>query len=487
LTTVIRDREVLEELRGALSRRIGQPRYQLWFMNRTRLTHEDGVLIVGVPNHFYQEWLREKFGEDVRAAAVSVFGQCRAVRFAIDAELFQEARRQEGGPERAESAVRGPQAGDLRSKGEGLVDLPMQAERPGTTGRRLGDRASNRRWRQLVDFVVGPCNRVAHASAVSVVDSPDEGPNPLVLFGPVGCGKTHLLEGICAGLRSAWPDRLVCFVTAEEFTNRFVHAVRLGKLSAFRKQFRDCDALLFDDLHFLANKRATQEEFLHTLNALQAEERLVVAASDCHPRFTDQFLPELADRLLGGAAWGLTLPDEPTRLNLLRAKSARSQFMVADEILAFMARTLRGNVRELEGAIHTLRHYAQVQGRMPDLPMAHEALADFLRHSVHLVQLSDIMRVLCQTLGLDATALLSKKRGWVYSHPRMLAMYLARKHTGATYTEIGRQFGGRNHSTSVAAEKKVRQWLQEDVCLTLGERKFRVRELIERFERELLR
>src|SRR5262249_50298755 len=175
-----------------------------------------------------------------------------------------------------------------------------------------------RRWHRLNDFVVGPCNRVAHASALSVVEAPGDGPNPLVLHGPVGTGKTHLLEGIYAGLRRANPSWRVFYVTAEDFTNRFVQAMRLGKLGAFRKQFRECDALLVDDLHFLATKRATQEEFLHTFDALQADGRQMVLTCDCHPRLADDFTPELTDRLLGGAVWGLTPPDADTRLAILR-------------------------------------------------------------------------------------------------------------------------------------------------------------------------
>src|SRR5262249_43277142 len=193
------------------------------------------------------------------------------------------------------------------------VPRPRETQAKGDEGQRTRDKgqrtASARRWHRLEEFVVGACNRVAHAAAVSVVEEPGQGANPLVLHGPVGTGKTHLLEGIYAGLRRRRPDGRVCFVTAEDFTNRFVQAMRLGKLGGFRKHFRDCDALLVDDLHFLAGKRATQEEFLHTFDALQADGRQVVVTCDCHPRLAEQFPPELTDRLLGGAVWGLTPPD----------------------------------------------------------------------------------------------------------------------------------------------------------------------------------
>jgi chromosomal replication initiator protein len=345
-----------------------------------------------------------------------------------------------------------------------------------------------RRWHRLADFVVGPCNRVAFASAQSVVEAPGDGANPLVLHGPVGTGKTHLLEGVYAGLRRARPDWRVLYVTSEDFTNRFLQQMHQGKLSAFRRHFRECDALLVDDLHFLAAKRATQEEFLHTFDALLADGRQVVVTCDCHPRLADDFTPELVDRLLGGAVWGLTPPDADTRLEMLRHK-ARQPGLAAppDEVLRFLAAQLRGNVRELEGSLHSVRHYSRVTGRPVDVPLVREALADLLRHAVRVVRLGDVDAAVRAVLRLEEGTLQSKARAWAVSHPRMVAMFLSRKHTAASYSEIGGHFGGRNHSTVVAAEKKVRRWLQDDAELALGERRLRVRELVERVEHDLLR
>ncbi len=323
---------------------------------------------------------------------------------------------------------------------------------------------------------------------MSIVEEPGEGVNPLVLHGPVGTGKTHLLEGIYAGLRRARPDWRVLYVTTEDFTNRFVNAMRLNKLGSFRNQFRECDALLVDDLHFLATKRATAEEFLHTFDVLLADGRQMVLTSDCHPRLAEDFTVELTDRLLGGAVWGVTPPDAETRLNILRAKSHSERGpAVPEEVLRYLAGQLRGNVRELEGALHSVRHYSRVTSRPIDLALVREALAELLHHAVRVVQVADIERAVCAVLKLDAGALRSKARAWAISHPRMLAMYLARKHTTSAYSEIGGCFGGRNHSTVVAAEKKVRLWLQQDGEIALGERRIRLRDLVERVERDLLR
>jgi chromosomal replication initiator protein len=491
---------VAEALGRAIARRIGEPRYQLWFERHTKFVWQDGLLTVGVPNRHFEEWLEKTFGAAVADAAREVFGRPMQVRFTIDPELFQAARREQAevrqsqaaradqapAPQPAPAEQPAPRRRAARPPspvrgGETPTPAPAAEETPAPARR-------SRRWHRLADFVVGPCNRVAYASALSVVEAPGEGANPLVLHGPVGTGKTHLLEGIYAGLRRAHPDWRVCYVTTEDFTNRFVQAMRLGKLASFRRHFRDCDALLVDDLHFLATKRATQEEFLHTFDALLADGRQLVLSCDCHPRLADDFTPELTDRLLGGAVWGLAPPDADTRLALLRAKAARpGEAPLPDDVLRHLAGQLRGNVRELEGALHSIRHFSRVTGRPPDIPLVREALADLLRHAVRVVQLPDVDRSVCQALRLEAGALQSRGRAWAVSHPRMVAMYLARKHTAASYSQIGAHFGGRNHSTAVAAEKKARQWLQDDAELALGGRRIRVREVVERAERDLLR
>jgi chromosomal replication initiator protein len=505
LTT--REHEVVAALGQAIAQRIGAPRYNLWFDNHTKFTWDAGVLVVGVPNRHFEEWLQKTFLEAIRSAAEEVLGQPTEVRFTIDPELFQAARREQAAVQEGRPAGRDATRPDKGAAGAPAADAfapqtwrgapaapadappadgaedPAPAPRPGAAARNK----RTRRWHHLTDFVVGPCNRVAHASALSVVEAPGEGGNPLVVYGSVGTGKTHLLEGIYAGLRRRHPDWRVCFAGAEDFTNRFVQAMRLGKLGAFRKHFRECDALLLDDLHFLATKKATQEEFLHTFDALQADGKQVVLTCDCHPRLADDFAPELADRLLGGAVWGLTPPDADTRLAILRAKSGSGEAPMAEEVLRHLAGQLRGNVRELEGALHSLRHYARVTGRPIDVPLAREALADLLRHAVRVVQLADVDGAVCRVLRLGAGALQSKQRVWAVSHPRMLAMFLARRHTAAAYSEIGKYFGGRNHSTAVAAEKKVRQWLRDNAELPLGERSLRVRDVVELAERELLR
>ena len=459
------ERQIAAALGQTISQRIGEPRYRLWFDGKTRFVWAHHELLVGVPNRFYQEWLEKTFADDVRAAAEDVLGETLAVRFAIDAQLYQATRVAEI---------------DERAAAKPTAE-PHAKTKPEPPNKRV------RRWHRLEDFVVGIGNRLAHAAAQSIVEAPGHGGHSLVLHGPIGTGKTHLLEGIRNGIHRAHPHWHICYVSAEEFTNRFLHAMKTGQMPAFRKHFRDCDVLLVDDLHFLANKKATQEEFVNTFDALQAESKQIVVTCDCHPRLAEEYVAELTDRLLGGPVWGIEPADAETRLAILRNKSLRFQPPVPEEVLRLLAEQLRGNVRELEGALHSVRHFALVTGRPIDAALAREAIADLLRHSLRVVHLADIDRQLCQVLRLEGKALQGKQRAWAVSHPRMVAMYLARKHTSASHSQIGQYFGGRNHSTVVAAEKKVRAWLERDSDLLLGERRLRVREVIDRVERDVHR
>jgi chromosomal replication initiator protein len=463
-----------QRLTAAIVRRVSEPRFNLWFRDHTRFVHLGDAVVVGVPNLYFHDWLQKTFGADVRAAAAEVIGGPVAVRFAIDPELFQAARKEQ---DDAQSAERGSKKEDEDTP------KPQAAAEPRSPTSAV--RVQKRRWRSLAEFVVGSCNRVAHASAQSAIEEPGAGANPLVLYGPTGTGKTHLLEGVYAGLRKRHPNEKVVFVSAEDFMNRFVASMHHNKQGAFRKQFRECYALLIDDLTFLAGKKATQIEFLHTFDALVADGCQVVVTCDCHPRLTEDLMPELADRLLGGAVWGVLPPDSETRMALLQAKAAVPGPIIPAEVLQFLATHLRGNVRELEGAVHSLRHFARVTGQPVTKELARDALGDLLRHAVRVVRVSDVEAAVCAALKLPTGALKSKSKTWSISHARMLAIYLSRKHTSATYGEISGYFGNKTHSTAVAAEKRVRGWLTSNQLVKAGDRAWKARDLLTRVEREL--
>jgi chromosomal replication initiator protein len=456
-------------MESALVAQIGAARFQMWFgASSVLFVPGHGDVIVAVASEEFHKWLEPTFGSAIRAAAQHVMGGEAKVRFVTDAELFKPRSIEPVEPEDLDPPP-----------GKKLFDNPPAKSRKPKEG-------PTRRWKTLADFVVGASNRVAHAAALSAVEHPTDCGNPLVLHGPVGTGKTHLLEGIYLGLRRAHPESKPRYITAEEFTTRFVQASRFEKHDAFRRQFRDCDALLIDDLHFFATKPGTQREFVHTLDSLVADGRLVAVTTDCHPRLAEELMPELIDRLVGGAVWPLQPPDDVTRLEILKKKSAGSP-AIPESVLKFLANSLRGNVRELEGAIHSIRHFAKHTGRPVELGMVREALGDLLRHTVRTVTVQNVDDAVCNVLRLASGALQSKARTWATSHPRMLAIYLCRKHTSATHAEIAKHFGNQTHSAAVAAEKRVRAWIKKDEKLTVGERLWSIKDLLDRLERELQR
>jgi len=474
-------------LADAVAARVGTARFNLWFLGHAQFVPLGSHVVVAARNQHTREWLEHAFGAAVAEAVGEVYGPNVGVQWAVDEVPSAPAV---AAPEAPASAQPAAPKQQVNLFGEAVAAPKPKVARISADevalAKPVASQRTGRRWKGLADFVTGPSNRVAHAAALSAVEEPGQGANPLVIHGPTGTGKTHLLEGIFAGLKRQSDQRPV-YTTAEEFTTRFVQASRLGKMSAFRRQFRECSVLLLDDLHFLATKKATQEEFLHTFDALVSDGRQVVVTTDCHPRLADELMPELVDRLLGGAVWSLQPPDPETRLEILRKKATGISPMIPDNVLKSLASSLRGNVRELEGAVNSVRHYAKVTGRPADMQTAREALGDLLRHAVRVVGVADVDAAVCAVLRLAGGTLQSKSRAWTVTHPRMVAIYLCRKHTAATYGEISKHFGAKTHSTAVAAEKKVRAWIEKGAGVAIGDRDWPVKELLDRVERELQR
>lgn len=478
-------REVPATLGDALAQKIGTPRYQLWFAGKTEFRWDGTRLTVGVANRHHQECLQRSFLAPLREVVQQVFGPAE-VKFVIDPVLFQENRKAQAAVE--EFALPLP----------GLREEPKPTIIPATVNKTVTalptvatstpvptPRPSTRRWLTLEEFVVGPCNRLAHAAVRQTLDHPEDAPLPLTLYGPPGVGKTHLLEGMYVELKRTLGEAALIYTTAEDFINRFLPAMRSSQMGAFRKQFRETQALFVDNLHFLAGKESTQEEFLHTFEALRRLGRPVVVTCDTHPRFQQGLFPELVDRLLAGGVWSVEMPDHLTRQKLLQAKSERIGISLPKEVVTFLADRLKGNVRELEGVLNTIRHHHRVQERPVTLALVREATAHLFRQQAKVITLQEVERVFCQVTGVEAKSLHTQTRARAVSHPRMVLMFLSRRLTGASYSEIARFFGGKSHSTVIAAEKKVKQWLTDDSPLFAALDRCPVRDVIENVERAL--
>jgi chromosomal replication initiator protein len=486
-------------LRAAVSERLGEARFGLWFGDGVRLgvsRNGDGdALEVQVPDPFFREWIRSHYTDSLLEAAEAVLG--RPLRLSI--QVRDEAEPPVGdvvepGPDpQSEPPRRGvitvPIPGNPKtplsfptpspndpgpSSPAGPPPLPRtdraqppkraQSTSSASTAAASsgGAPAPGRLSRRLEDFVTGPGNRLAHAAAREMALSAGGAFNPLVIHSPVGLGKTHLLEGTALALKQAHPSLHIVLLTAEAFTNGFLEAMRTGTLSGFRSRHRGVGGLLVDDVHFLAAKRATQDEFLHTFNALVDKGAPIVLASDQHPRLISRLSDELVTRFLGGMVVKIESPDLATRRGIIRARAEARGVNVPETVVAYIAEHLRASIRELEGALHTVIAQAVLTGKRLDLNLAKTALRDTIRHTAAAIALRDIERAVCQLFQISAESLKTDSRTRALAYPRMMAMYLARKHTGAAYSEIGRYFGGRNHSTVISGEKKVQGWLRAE-------------------------
>lgn len=467
---------------------IGKPRFDLWFAGHTKLSLQDGVLQIGVPNRFYREWLESHFSEEIRACLLRVFAEPMEVRFRIDPTLFQQSyqRLTDAADSDANVAGNGQANGSGHlTQGRALTANPLDARHGLLSPANLPPIVRKPSRFALAKFVVGTPNRVAHAAVSSLVDDVRAGYSPLLIHAGIGLGKTHLVRGLADELRQRQPGLKVMVVSCEEFTNQFVDAMRTGKLNSFRRKVRHLDVLIVDDVQFLANKRATQEEFLHTLNSLQNRNAKVVLTCDCHPRRLTKLSEELRSRFVSGMVAKIDPPNHDMRRQIVVDKAARRQMELARDVVDLLADNLRSNICELEGAVNYLEHYSETLDRPLDAVTARNALSEVFRHSSPMLQVGEIRKRFCDLFGIAPRILRQRTRTRSVSHPRMLLLYLTRKYTRATYSEIGQEIGGLNHSTVIAAEKRILAMIEKDSEILLGDRPMKVRDALDSFERDL--
>jgi chromosomal replication initiator protein len=477
---------VLEEsLRSAVSERVGATRFALWFGGNVRLglNREGDLLIVRVPDPFFRDWIERHYAPTLAAAVEAVVGRKLGVSVQIQSESEPRAREITETPQADDST--GPRQEEPRSplsvptKANDSPSLPARPGRPfqvdrsgqarttSSDGRLILPETSVRPLRRLEDFVPGPGNRVAFAAATEVARTAGRAFNPLMIHSLVGLGKTHLLEGINQSLKQFHPRLEIVQLTAEAFTNGFLDSMRSGTLSGFRARFRGAGGLIVDDIQFLAAKRATMIEFLYTFNALYDRGAPIILAADQHPRQIPRLTDELVTRFVAGMVTRIEPPDVVTRQAILKAKASARGVDVPEPVLTYIAEHLRASVRELEGALFTVIAQAVLTGKRIDLGLAQSALRDSIRRTTLSIGMRDIERVVCNLFQVKAEALRSDSRTQALAYPRMIAMFMSRKHIGAAYSEIGRHYGGRNHATVMAAEKKVEKWLKSEKQIAL--------------------
>ncbi|MEX0678427.1 MAG: chromosomal replication initiator protein DnaA [Pirellulales bacterium] len=465
------DREIVSAIRARLADRVGKDRYEVWFGRTTQLAVCDEKLVVSVPSQFFQDWLRSHFRKDLEASSLEAFGKPLSLEFRIVATSAPVSASPAPRPTNGVT----PPAEDGRPGGQAAPQLsPALRVEP-----------LRRRLATLDTFVVGNLSCLAHKAAQMAVQQPGAY-SPLLIHGPTGTGKTHLLEGIYTAFRQARPRAGSVNLSAENFTSLFVQAVHKSGMASFRAKYRDLELLVIDDLQFLANKKATIGELQHTIDTLLRHGRQLVFAADRSPAALKVLGPELVSRLSGGMVCRLEPAEYATRLGIVRGQVGQLGLNVPDDVQAYVAAHFTIHSRELIGALTRLHAASLALGRPITLALAEETLAELIDHQGRVVHLPDIEKAVCDVFGLTPQSLQSGQKAKAVSHPRALAMYLARKFTRAPLSEIGAYFGRRSHSTVISANKKVEAWMTNNSSLKVADTSMSLEETIRRVE-ELLR
>lgn len=454
--------KISAEIRSA----IGEQNFDHWFTNRSRFEINGNILNVFVPNPFIANWLLKRFRTQFTKAAVAILGASASFELLVDEGLQAKSSDEKSSTVQSVATVpmsASGSAGQTRPSNipakiaSGISEIQTLAVRP----------TNKRRFNNFSSIVTGECNDLAVMASRQVAEFPGQRFNPLYIHGPTGVGKTHLLEAIYSEARRSQSGMNVMYLSSEAFTNYFTQALNAKTVPSFRQRFRNVDVLLIDNIEFLDNKRATQEEFLHTVVQVIENGGQLVVSGDRHPRLLTKHREELTTRFMSGLVCRVEAPAEDTRKRITAALALPMKDSFTRDTLDYVARRCRKNVREIQGALNCLHGHSTLCGQRITVTRAREILGDMERECRKLVRISDVEKVVCDAFGLKTSDMRSKSRRKAVSCPRALAMYIARKLTKSAYREIGMYFGGRDHSTVVAAEKRVLAWMQTDSPIEL--------------------
>ncbi len=418
----------------------------------------EDTALVAAPNEFTKDVLEARLRPVVVQALSQTLG--REIRLAVTVDptiaptIDEEATDEVADATYADAS---DETADLASEGR------HEDSRPGTgsPGTRLEDGRLNAKY-TFDTFVIGSSNRFAHAAAVAVAEQPARAYNPLFIYGGSGLGKTHLLHAIGHYTRTLYKGTRVRYVSSEEFTNEFINSIRDDKAAVFQRRYRDVDVLLVDDIQFLSGKVQTQEEFFHTFNTLHNANKQIVVTSDLPPKQLQDFEDRMRSRFEWGLITDVQPPDLETRIAILRKKSVQERLVAPPEVLEFIASKISSNIRELEGALIRVTAFASLNRQPVDLAITEIVLKDlFPSESGPEITAAQIMAAAASYFGVTVEELCGSSRSRVLVTARQIAMYLCRELTDLSLPKIGQAFGGRDHTTVMHADRKIRQLMAE--------------------------
>src|SRR5215470_362270 len=413
---------------AALDGKIPETAIESW-LRPCRVTAMEGDLIhLAAPNKYSRDWLVQHYTEALQAAARTVLGGNPVISIEIDRE-----------PERAPAPVR---------------EVPSVPLSNGLSPRYTFE-----------SFVVGNSNQFAQAACQAVAELPSRAYNPLFIYGGVGLGKTHLLHAVGHQIGRLYPQLRLLYLSSERFTNDLINAIRYDRTSEFRAKYRTIDLLLIDDIQFISGKERTQEEFFHTFNDLYDARKQIVVSSDAAPKE----IPDLEERLRSRFEWGLIAdiqpPDFETRVAILKKKAEIERVVLPDDVAYLIASRIKANIREIEGSLTRMIAYCSLSGREMSIELAQDVLADLWGEEERIITIEHIQRKAAEFFGIKLSDMRAKNRTKSVAFPRQVAMYLSRQLTHSSLSDIGRSFGGKDHTTVLHAVTKLQSMIQEDTKL----------------------
>ena len=472
MSTITSSGSVIARFADRLARSVGSQKYQMWFDGAARFDYDDGrrCLEMRVPNRFVADWIDRHFQPQIQAAADDVIGAGVALAVRIDADGFK-------------ASAAAPSPAPAPPRGATAAATPRRAA-PG---------------HRLEEFVVGPSNELAYAAATNMAEEDPGAAGTLVVHGGCGLGKTHLLQGLCRRLKQRRPEARIWYTTAEQFTNAFLGAMRANRLDGFRRRVRSVDLLAVDDVHFLAGKQATQQEFLHSFDAMDQGGARVALASDSHPKLIEHLSEALVSRCLRGMVVQVHVPDTVTRARIVGALAQRRGLSLVDGMIEALAARCLGSVREIQGTLTKLHALARLADERRDGGTGHDpigrALLDRLFDAENQMQPSRAVDVATITMAVahacdvepDEVRGHSRRRHHVLA--RSLVAHLARRLTSMSYPEIATALNRSNHSTIIGADRRITKMLADQVCVNLrgSLEPVPVAELLQRAHRRVLR
>ena len=439
-------------VRGRLRREVGESAFRSWLKPLTLMSVREGVVRMALPTRFMRDWVQENYADGIR----DLWGDEREDVDKIEI-VVQPANRRVPKTMAEEQAE--PDATPTRAAGLKRAERVAVNGVNGVNGhdsmREIGAPLDSRFT--FDEFVVGKPNELAYAAARRVAEAGNVPFNPLFLYGGVGLGKTHLMHAIGWHIQKRTPRRRILYLSAEKFMYQFVRALRTKDTMAFKEQFRSVDVLMIDDVQFIGGREATQEEFFHTFNALVDQNRQVVISADKSP----SDLEGMEERMRSRLGWGLVADIHPTtyelRLGILQSKAEVLGAQIPVKVLEFLAHKITSNIRELEGALNRIVAHGTLIGRPITLETTQEVLHDLLRANDRRVTIEEIQKRVAEHFNIRLTDMSSARRARAVARPRQVAMYLAKQLTARSLPEIGRKFGGRDHTTVMHAVRKVEE------------------------------